>query len=53
MNRHVKYVIIPVVILFAAHFQVWAADLLQIGAKGQQVREVQNYLYCAHESTCC
>ncbi|HBF36415.1 MAG TPA: hypothetical protein DDW50_03755, partial [Firmicutes bacterium] len=47
MNRAIKYAIIVIFILFAAHFQVmtYAADPLQLGSKGTQVLEVQNYLY--------
>jgi peptidoglycan hydrolase-like protein with peptidoglycan-binding domain len=46
MYRPLKYLIGFVIFFIAVLFQIYATDLLlQIGSKGSQVREVQNYLY--------
>lgn len=43
--RPYKCLILLVLFIFAAYSQICAAELLQIGSKGERVREVQNYLY--------
>jgi peptidoglycan hydrolase-like protein with peptidoglycan-binding domain len=45
MHRPLKYFIFFIALFITIHFQIYAADLLQIGSKGDLVREVQNYLY--------
>ncbi len=47
MRYHFKYGIIIILFALAAHVQapIYAAVPLQAGSKGEQVREVQNYLY--------
>ena len=45
MQRSLKYFVFFMMLFSVALFQIFAADLLQIGSKGDLVREVQNYLY--------
>ncbi len=47
MRYYFKFGIIFLFILLAARAQapIYAADPLQMGSKGEQVREIQNYLY--------
>jgi LysM repeat protein len=45
MRRSLKYLIFFMIWVIAVSFRIWAAIPLQIGSKGNQVREVQNYLY--------
>jgi peptidoglycan hydrolase-like protein with peptidoglycan-binding domain len=47
MRHYLKSGIIILLFLLAAHVQapIYAADPLQVGSKGEQVREIQNYLY--------
>jgi peptidoglycan hydrolase-like protein with peptidoglycan-binding domain len=45
MRRPNKYITLVLLFLIATYFQICAADMLQIGSKGNPVREVQNYLY--------
>jgi peptidoglycan hydrolase-like protein with peptidoglycan-binding domain len=45
MQRPFKCLILVILFIFAAHSLIYATDLLQIGSKGERVREVQNYLY--------
>lgn len=45
MRRPLKCLTVLIMLFVATFFQICVADLLQIGSKGSQVREVQNYLY--------
>lgn len=45
MHRPLKYLICFIVFFIAINFQICAVTLLQIGSKGNPVREVQNCLY--------
>jgi LysM repeat protein len=45
MQRPLKYLRFLMIFIIAIYFPIYAADLLQIGSRGEPVREVQNYLY--------
>jgi LysM repeat protein len=45
MQRLLKYFIFLMVFFITILSPIYAADLLQIGSKGERVREIQNYLY--------